>query len=137
MHLAHVIADGLDDAVDERLLKLDVAQALHNTFLVVHDLLLHAEDALIEGRALVETRIEGLFLAINVLHFFKKLDDPLALVHLFLGRVVFLDGLDDVFELHAPFFRSSPTRTSSSTATGTSTRAYMTSSSPASIFLAM
>jgi hypothetical protein len=101
VHLAHVVAHGLDDAVDQCLFELDVAQALHHAFLVVHDLLLDAEDALVEGRALVEAGVEGLLLAIDVLHFLKKLDDALALVHLLFGGVVLLDGLDDVLELHA------------------------------------
>ena len=59
MHLAHIIAHGLDDAVDEGLFELDVAQALDHAVLVVHELLLHAEDALLQSGALVQTGIEG------------------------------------------------------------------------------
>ncbi len=103
VHLAHVVAHGLDDAVDEGLFELDIPQALDHAFLVVHDLLLHAEDALVQGRALVEAGVEGALLAVDVLHILQKLDDPFALVHLFLGRIVFLDGLDHVLELHAAF----------------------------------
>ncbi len=102
MHLADVVLDRLDDAVDEGLLQLDVAQAGDDLLLVGEDLLLEVADLLVAGReAVVELLVELALLLENGLDLVEQQDDARALVHFVLARIVLLDGLDHVLELDA------------------------------------
>ena len=104
MHLAHIVLDNLDDAVDERLFELDIAKTGYNFLFKDHDLFLDAKHPAVQTGALIELAVDFALLAKGRLDLFQQENDPLALVHLVLGGIVFLDGLDHVFELYAPDF---------------------------------
>ena len=102
MHLAHIILDGLDDAVNQRFFELDVAQPLDDVLLEAEHLLLDGEGALVAvGQGLVKPFVKLALLLEDGLDFVEQQDDPLTLVHLVLAGIVFFDGFDHILELDA------------------------------------
>ena len=102
MHLAHIILDGLDDAVNQRFFELDVAQPLDDVLLEAEHLLLDGEGALVAvGQGLVKPFVKLALLLEDGLDFVEQQDDPLPLVHLVLAGIVFFDGFDHILELDA------------------------------------
>ena len=101
VHLAHVVLDRFDDAVDEGLFQLDVAQAGDDLFLVADDLLLDGGHLAVKGVAVVQLFVDLALFLEDLLDLVQQQDDAGALVELVFAGIVFFDGLDHVLELDA------------------------------------